>query len=126
MPVGYKVTDAMRRIVLDIIAEGGSNPQAAKAIGVSVKTVERIRRKAGISAGCAFARFSPEEDKLARAMLEDGASFNEVARTLNRALSTICRKYKGMGWTKQELSEFNSWQMRMRHARKGLRMTEIV
>jgi len=60
---GRLETFSMRELeVAQLIAEGNSNKQAARLLGISVKTVESHRaaamRKAGVRSGPAFVRFA--------------------------------------------------------------------
>jgi ornithine carbamoyltransferase len=51
--------------------------------------------------------FTADEDRKARELLADGESLAEVARTLGRNVDTIGKRYRGMGWTPQEIGQYN-------------------
>lgn len=55
-----------------------------------------------------------DEIRTANMLLDDGASFGEVARTLNRNKSVICRHFPGRGWTRAQTDELSSIRMRYR------------
>lgn len=58
---------------------------------------------------------SDSEIRFAEQLLDDGASFREVARTLDRNPSVICRHFPGRGWTAQQKSEGASIQRKFRN-----------
>lgn len=45
------------------------------------------------------------DKQLAAALLDDGASFREVGRTIGRPASVICRRFPGRGWTVEQVAE---------------------
>ncbi len=71
---------------------------------VSRRTIERDRIALGLAVP--RPRWSPDEQQRALAMLADGASLWEVARTLGRDYETIWLRFRGMGWTRQQCNEY--------------------
>jgi DNA-binding NarL/FixJ family response regulator len=80
------------------IKEGWTNRQIAQELRVTDRTINRYRDDLGLSAPAK--RMTPEEIALAEQMLDDGASYAEVARTLNRPTATIANRFTGRSkWT---------------------------
>lgn len=79
---------------------GFSASQIAAELGVTTRTVERARKRTGVGKFCPTA-LTDTELRLAAALLDDGASYGEVARTLHRNLETIRRRFPGRSIWKQ-------------------------
>ncbi|MFA4083637.1 helix-turn-helix domain-containing protein [Mycobacteroides salmoniphilum] len=47
---------------------------------------------------------SPEELEQAQVMLDDGASYHEVGRSLGRSPGTIQRHFPGCSWTQDQIT----------------------
>lgn len=58
--------------------------------------------------------FTEADARTAEALLEDGASYREVARTLGRNQSIICRHFPGRGWSDETKREAARTQQKMR------------
>lgn len=97
------MTPRQQRVVA-LTREGLSVAQIAQRIGTSQRTVIRERRRAGV-AHQAYASFTFEEAMRALTMLEDGASYKEVAKTLGRDRSTIRRWVPGFSWSQEQRRE---------------------
>lgn len=82
--------------VVRMTLEGRSAPDIAAILGCTTRTVQRIRRKSGV-ARPAVAPMTEHEVARAEAMLADGASLSEVARTLGRG--GLHKRFKGRGWS---------------------------
>lgn len=68
-------------------------------LGMSERTVYRIRRDhLKLSDAPPFRPLTQDEKRQAEQLLDDGASFREVADTLGREASTIARHFPGRGW----------------------------
>jgi DNA invertase Pin-like site-specific DNA recombinase len=80
--------------------------QIARRMDVSVKTVERVKRDIGMIRGGVRATSRPpltdEQRARAQAMLADGCSQAEVARTLGASRDQIRHAFKGQGWTAEQ------------------------
>lgn len=84
--------------------------QIADELGISPRSVTRIRASLGISQPLAR-RFSEEEHQQVLDMLEDGVSLPEIGRTIGRSSDVLWRRYKGMS---QGKSLCDSIQLRRR------------
>ena len=75
----------------------------AKKLYVSDRTVSRYRKKLGIAA---FERKPLTEEELVQAkrLLEDGANYAEVGRTIGRSSHAIRNHFPGYSWSLQECS----------------------
>jgi IS30 family transposase len=83
--------DAVRRMT----EEGYTASQIAVELGITKRTVQRYRQNLGISQPPPVP-YSAEERARIRAMLEDGVSVPEIARTIGRSPDVIWRQYRGM------------------------------
>jgi AraC-like DNA-binding protein len=99
--------------IADLTCEGWTAPQIASEIGVHPRTVTRVRRRTGVG-GPVPVPFTADELELAEAMLADGASIAEVARTL-RGTNTgaLGRRFKGRGWTREQCAEYRALLRRL-------------
>lgn len=102
------------RIVLMTNA-GWSAQRIAEALRCNVRTVTRIRVRAGI-AKPPSRPLTDDELAIAERLFDDGCSISEVERTLGRAQGSLNRRFKGRGWTHQQVSEFGGFCSH--HARK--------
>lgn len=59
-------------------------------------------------------KLTEDEKRRAAALLADGASFRDVARTLQRSASAICRSFPGRGWTREQVAERAALDRRFR------------
>lgn len=69
----------------------------AEQLGISTRTVIRHRREGGC-AQPAPRPFTAAEIRLAESLLDDGASYGEVARTLGRHMAVIRIRFPERGW----------------------------
>lgn len=93
-----------RATVEKMYREGATDEQIAQFMDATPGTVYRIRRELRLVNPPAPA--IPEDRKLEIiTMLEDGASYNEVARTTRLCQTSIRRHFPGMGWTRQQVNE---------------------
>lgn len=107
-----------RAVVAALTWEGWSAQQIAARLDVTARTVCRDRAKIGGVARPRPAPFSDDEYRRAQQLLDDGCSLSEVARTLGRDVATICRRFRGQGWTREQTGQFNKL-VAMRHAVEG-------
>ena len=96
------------RQIAELTRRGSTAADIAKQLGLNPRTITRARRRMGV-AQPAVPRFSQDEVRRAEAMLDDGCSFREVARTLGRAHDTIMLKFPGRGWTSRQVAEYAAW-----------------
>lgn len=89
--------------------EGRSLREIAAAFGVSTKSVSRWRSRLGLTKEPpAVPRPQSDRDRAA-ALLDDGCSFSEAARSLGVAPTTIARWFPDRKpWTPVQSGEFSS------------------
>lgn len=75
----------------------------ARTLGVSARTVERDLQALGLVR--TPRPWTAAEQRRAAALIEDGCSLEEVARTLGRPRTVIRRHFPGRGWTQAQISE---------------------
>jgi len=97
-------------------ADGLSAAQIAEQAGCTTRTVQRWRTAQGVAQPLPPTR-NPDEFptrlEQARQLLEDGASYNEVIRTLHMHKRTLQRHFPGMGWSSVEGSRLGAFITRM-------------
>jgi hypothetical protein len=81
--------------IAELTRRGFSAPQIAAMLNVSTRLVQRARFARGMSRKVTSRPFTSEELAWAEAMVADGASFNEIARTLRRDVTVITARFKG-------------------------------
>lgn len=96
-----------RAMVAELTRDGFTLDQIAERLGVTHRTVSRDRLALGI-AQPAVPSFTDDEYRRARALIDDGYSLMEVARTLHRDVNTICKRFKGQGWTPAQTGQYNA------------------
>jgi IS30 family transposase len=74
---------------------GYTAPQIAEALGITTRTVQRARVRTGVAKPFCGIPLSEDEKQRAAEMLDDGASYKEVGRTLGRADTAIGRHFPG-------------------------------
>lgn len=89
----------------------------ADALKVSPRTVQRHRRSAGIAKP--FRRVPEADFAVAQQMLDDGASYEEAARTVGCSAHAIAGRFPGRGWTQLEVARFAGYMSRMKRAGKA-------
>lgn len=95
---GRKV-DPVRQARIEQLSRAGLTVTAIAAeLGVCTATVVTARARAGLTK-YQVRPFTPEEDERIDAMLTDGASYKEVARTIGRHRQSIARRFPGRGWS---------------------------
>lgn len=100
-----------RELIRMLTEQGMGSRKIAEVVGCSDKSVVRIRRELGISKTEGHPGYPPETKAAAKAMLEGGASYEEVGRTLKVPSDRIRRWYPGMGWTTQQTAEYR-WMLK--------------
>lgn len=90
-------------------AEGKSASQIARLVGCTARTVVRWRAANGLSdppSPFAGTRISSERLEAVRRMVEDGASVNEIQRTLHVWRPTIIKYFPEARWSRGQTAEF--------------------
>lgn len=94
--------------IVALTKDGYSAAEISREIGCSKETVRRTRVKFGVSQGRTMRKYSQEIRDKALVMLEDGASYNEVGRTLGVPDKWVRKTFPGMGWTRQQVYEYRA------------------
>lgn len=74
---------------------GHSASQIARKLRIAERTVQRVRVRTGVASPTQFIPMSADEIRLAAEMLDDGASYGEVSRTIGRSPRTIAKHLPG-------------------------------
>ena len=94
---------------LELQASGLTAPQIAERLNVTPRTVARWRVRHGLAEPIpvtAGVPASPERLRAAEALLNEGASYQEVGRTLGMTSRTLAHHFPGRGWSRQESGSF--------------------
>lgn len=95
-------TEIRDRVVV-LTRRGHTGTEIAEALSVTRRTVQRYRQRAGVSQP-RVPNMTPSELETARVMLDDGASYHEVGRSLGRSPGTIQRNFPGRSWTREQIT----------------------
>lgn len=89
--------------ILELSNQGLAAPLIAEKLKIHSRTVDRYRMKAGLTVA---KRVSTESERLeAKMLLVDGCSYDEVARTIGRAASTVAAWFPGFQRTPKQMGE---------------------
>jgi DNA-binding CsgD family transcriptional regulator len=91
----------VREEIVALTQSGRNAREIAERLRISERTVQRVRAASGC-AELSAPRLTGSEILTAMEMLEDGASYGEVARTLGRAEQTISRNIPGYFFSKEQ------------------------
>lgn len=95
------VADPTDELIAELTRDGHSARDIAALLRISTRSVHRARKRAGIARPRAVP-LSPAELARAVAMLDDGCSYGEIARSLGRpGHSCIARRFPGRGMSRQ-------------------------
>jgi len=97
-------TNARRDRVTQLTRQGHTAKHIANLLGVTPRTVTRDRAARGITQPTP-PRVTQDEFDRAHAMLDDGASYEEVARTLRRSHTAFRRRFPGYQLSPAEASQ---------------------
>jgi DNA-binding NarL/FixJ family response regulator len=94
--------------LLQLHDAGMNAAEIAAELGVTTRTVGRHRARLGLSrpAKNGGFRVTPEWKARVEALLDDGCSIREAARTMECRKETVSRHFPGRGWTYREGGEF--------------------
>ena len=87
--------EQVRRLTL----AGGSAATIAEELGCTQRTVVRIRARLGLSKPGNNQPPAPDQLDQAHRLLEDGTGYRETARISGVGVSTLHRRFPGMGMT---------------------------
>jgi len=93
-----------RAQIIALTEQGWTAAAIADRLGITKRSVARGRAAAGIAQPRA-PLMTDDEKRAARTMLDDGASYHEVGRTIGRSASTIERNLPGYTWDQRRCSE---------------------
>ena len=93
-----------RETVTRLTAAGYTAHQIGKLMGLTERSIVRIRKASGISRPFA-PRVNDDEKTAMRELLDDGVSYAEAARTVGRSPWTVARNFPGRGWTRQQIDD---------------------
>ena len=103
MTANVRDLDRDRRVVV-MTEQGASAGEISLALGITKRTVQRIRVRMGV--GQPPARpVTEEEFAAAEVMLKDGASICEVARTLGRDDGAFIRRFPQYKWGRSQVAQ---------------------
>lgn len=102
-----------RQQVVTLTVAGYTAPRIASFLGVCVRTVQRIRIQEGVAQPPPVP-FTEDEKRRAGQLLDDGASYEETARTIGRSVRPLRKHFPGRGWTREQCTEFGSLRRRYR------------
>jgi IS30 family transposase len=97
-------TAERRDRVTDLTRQGHTAKHIANLLGVTPRTVTRDRAARGITQPQPT-RVTESEFARAKEMLDDGASYEEVARTLRRSHTAFRRRFPGYALSPAEASQ---------------------
>lgn len=104
-----------REQIVALTRRGWTARQIANRLGISMRTVVRHRVAAGIGRP-GPREFTARETLRAIELLDDGASYAEVARTLGRGQKAVMNNAPGYPlWDKRKAAEAASLARAMRH-----------
>lgn len=86
---------------------GKTAPQIAEQLGITARTVTRARVRLGI-AQPARPMLTGKQIAAAFALLEDGCSYKEAARTVGTSISALSNRFPDHGWTRRQGGEFGA------------------
>jgi IS30 family transposase len=92
--------------VATLTRAGQTALQIADELGVTPRTVQRIRSVVGI-AKPKPPPLADDEKRIARVLLDDGASITEAARTIGRSQRALRDAFPGRGWTQQQSGAYS-------------------
>jgi DNA-binding CsgD family transcriptional regulator len=90
--------------LIELAKAGVTAPVIAERLGISLRTVHRRRAKLGYGLGVGQPPIHERILVEAAKLIADGASHNEVARTLSIHRKTVAKYFPGTGWGVKEMS----------------------
>jgi len=84
-----------RERIAEMAAKGWNDARIARELALSTRTILRYRHRLGLPVFQPKPRLSADEIEAAQRLLDDGCSYGEVARTLNRCRATIVKHFPG-------------------------------
>ena len=97
---------------------GESAGAIAVRLGISSRTVTRHRSRLGI-ARTAPPRLTQEQENLMQALVDDGCSVREIARTIGCSDTAVSRRHPDAAWTRTQVSDYATVCRAMRRGGKA-------
>jgi IS30 family transposase len=91
--------------VTRLTAAGWSAAEIAEDLGVTPRSITRLRAKAGLTNGVQIPRWTPEQVELFDRLLTEGWSYREISRTHHVNEGTLSRRFPGRGWKTEQKIE---------------------
>lgn len=105
-PANKTPPDVAERVVRLYQSTSLSVKEIAEIGKCSERTVTRLVREAKVPFRIQTEPMSAEDMVLAEKMLDDGASYHEVSRTIGCGVAVIRRRFPNRGWTMKQTWEF--------------------
>lgn len=106
--------------IVELDSQGLTAREIAERLGISTRTVNRVRVETGHQQGPGCrSRYTPEFIAKVEKHLEEGWSITDIARTYDVNQKHLTRRFKGRGWTRQQCAEFGSLVKKLQ-SQKGL------
>lgn len=101
-PPSYSPEDRER--VLELTRANATAKEIENRTGVSEHVVYKIRQSAGLVAPHPSKSLAPIAERIeeAREMVEDGAPFSEIKRTLHLSRGVLQREFPGQAWSREQ------------------------
>lgn len=90
--------------IVELTRNGWSGAQIADELGMSTRTVSRVRSRAGV-ASFRHRKLTEAETQFLRQLLEDGCTYGEAARTIGRRVGVIKKHFPGYDCTREQQIE---------------------
>ncbi|OFB37983.1 hypothetical protein BA059_16795 [Mycolicibacterium sp. (ex Dasyatis americana)] len=90
--------------ITQLTRAGHTASEIAKQLGITTRTVVRHRH----AGGCAKPTpnwLTDDQIRLAESLLDDGASYTEVAQTIGCTAQSVSERFPGRGYTRSQANE---------------------
>lgn len=102
--------------VAELTREGWSSAAIAEDMGTTTRTVTRIRKATGTTTRTNPPPLTAEQLARAKDLLEDGAPYPEVARTLGCGSEVLRNRLPGYSWTLQQAGQYRAARRKAQQA----------
>ncbi|QTF82295.1 hypothetical protein SEA_ZIGGYZOO_51 [Gordonia phage ZiggyZoo] len=105
VPTDREEVARRRETIAELTRAGLSAAEIALRLNITPRTVVRQRALAGVSKPT-YPRLTEEQLATARRLIDEGAPYKEVARTIGCCQSTVAQRFPGRGWTRKQIDEW--------------------
>ncbi|ANA86911.1 helix-turn-helix DNA binding protein [Gordonia phage Utz] len=105
VPIHREEVARRREAIAELTRAGLSAPEIAIRLNVTARTVVRHRALAGVSKPT-HPRLTEEQLATARRLIDEGAPYKEIARTIGCHECTVAQRFPGRGWTRKQIDEW--------------------